>query len=31
VKQLTDGTQSPVSIAPMGITDFPIAVVTPLN
>jgi WD40 repeat protein len=31
VKQLTDGTQSPVSIAPMGITDFPIAVVKPLN
>jgi WD40 repeat protein len=31
VKQLTDGTQSPVSIAPMGITDFPIAVVKPAN
>lgn len=29
VKQLTKGTQSPVSIAPMGITDFPIAVVQP--
>lgn len=29
VKQLTDGTQSPVSIAPRGITDFPIAVVRP--
>ena len=27
VKQLTDGKQSPVSIAPQGITDFPIAVV----
>lgn len=29
VKQLTDGTQSPVSIAPMGIADFPIAIVQP--
>ncbi|MFA7268138.1 MAG: caspase family protein [Sterolibacterium sp.] len=27
VKELTDGKQSPVSIAPSGITDFPIAVV----
>jgi uncharacterized caspase-like protein len=31
VKQLTDGSQSPVSIAPKGITDFPIAVVQPAN
>lgn len=27
VKQLTDGKQSPVSISPAGVTDFPIAVV----
>jgi len=27
VKELTKGQQSPVSIAPGGITDFPIAVV----
>ena len=27
VKQLTNGKQSPVSIAPAGIADFPIAVV----
>jgi uncharacterized caspase-like protein len=27
VKELTKGTQSPVSIAPQGVTDFPIALV----
>lgn len=29
VKALTNGQQSPVSIAPGGVTDFPIAVITP--